>query len=288
LDDSISTWGVTQREWLVTQLRDYRDRGLVLIVNGTTVRNRRISWETSWINARDSLGLYFAAERNYVLRKARGFGFGSGAPRLAFLTGDDHYNVVWQQDAYEPTRVDVGTGQTSGIGIPHREFKVISGPSPTVAPGYSGDPDHMLFFWEGVNHDCFARWDITSTESGKFVTARITYVHVSGTQDPPGAMSTPTDDYGNTADWYYENGHMQSYDADSTMQAQKYPPDNMPGPVRFKRGFLDDVHGTYHPINRISRDYLNRRRRISDHDELDNAEIRARMDFRREKPEKVP
>jgi hypothetical protein len=226
-----SAFGKQQREWLISKLSSLTDRGLVILVCGSTFRDQIAAHDGGTrYSTRDSVGIWFKGERNYVLQKGC---IDSGAcanGNLVVWSGDDHRNSVFAGVAGEALPATQHEHPGEPLPLKFYELKVISGPSSVI--GLSGIVFGWgeMFEWTGINHDCVLRWDISSTSGGIEVEARATYFHVSGSQKLPGAGGIPTANrgaaIGRAGDFCYSNGALHgcgTSDAAGREQEAKRP-----------------------------------------------------------------
>lgn len=239
LQDNISFVGLAHRAWLISTLRQYADRGLAFLSTGTTLIDGASTIHGA--AARDSIGLSFRAERNYLLQQ------GWPATRsgyLLVLSGDDHANRVYRRGLGAPAITDgITTVPVPRDGYPVGfdvwELKVDSSDNlavfgTTTTFGY-GD-----MFEGGAEVPVFLRFDITPSLGGKYVEADIAYVDATTGLT---VASTLGPSAGKVGHFFYRSGTIQYTDG----SVQKYPVENSPAaaPV-FGLAYLDDIAGTLH------------------------------------------
>jgi hypothetical protein len=282
ISDSYTCFGPAQRAWLRETITGYREKGAIFLISGGTWRDNVgvVSTPSPGVTgspARDSIGIFWKNERNYVVG-----GLWTWRRNLIVFSGDDHRNSLWQQDLFQPRARSVA-GVGTGIGLSHIEVKCVSGADDPVGNSTSIFGSGNRFDWSGVDHDCVVVVDVNSTHAGAHVNFRLRYLHVSGTQSPPGALGVPTDDNGNLADFYFEDGYFNTYDAESTEVSQLFPPENGNTGVTFERWYTDDVSGVLHRRSMIGRDVYERVRYFKDVEDHDRDELLERHNPRIER-----
>ncbi len=294
-------WGITQRDWLKSEVATYAGRGLVFFVSSTTFRDPRHPARSPFMTggARDSLGVYHKAERNYVFKDAAGLGYGSKTG-LIVLSGDDHYDVVWKDVLHTN---DLSPGNTSQPVSPQYPGKELSlqyievktrgdrrastnaGGSPTLFNIGELFSYYTKALSAGEGNGCVVVWDLTSSNTGEQVSGRATFrVTNPGTNvDNYSVGDTLLDDDERPGDFYFENAYFEAYRADGAQQ-QLYPPDHAAaadGPLR-ERWDVDEVTGLLHPRSTITRDLEERLRYLPDIDDP------GRDDYPLETPTEAP
>jgi hypothetical protein len=216
LDPTISAFGAAHRQFYIDTLRSYRNKDLVLFVSSTTLRSTNVTGIDS-PDIRDSVGMYFQSEKNYIFKQGCAASPYEQYSKLVVLSGDDHRNSAWKQTlTREETSIEGNyfhapwRDVNGGGPVPHWEFKVISGPSTIVGNSTGLFGVGNLFEWSGPNHNCFLRIDLQSFHNGSSVAGRFTYIHV-GLQEPPGTGGIPTASRGRRGDFWYEKGHFLPY-----------------------------------------------------------------------------
>lgn len=290
LSPAISAVGVAHRQWIIDALRAWHDRGLVLMTTGTTfIDSRGVSLTAA---ARDSWGLGFRAERNYLIRS----GWTTATPwdcqRLVVLSGDDHHNALFNRQLGIPSVTNGNSLLAATLALPRNgsstgiklwEFKACSSGTPrvfgTLAAVGTGD------LYESSSDPQILRWDIVSTHGGRQVTARASFIRAF-TGDIGTSLSGPS--MGLAGDFYYENGYLARYDTASVEQSQLAPVSTLPGGVTFERGYVDAISGVPDRRRYITRDHLHRLVRTDEIDELDRDELAMLHDARIEGPPRVP
>jgi hypothetical protein len=180
----------------------------------------------------------------------------------------------------DPRHITGHMGPLPG-GLRFREFKVRSflGEALTLGAVAHEEGDPGVVWRPGGIQRAVLRWDITSTNAGENVKARVTYFDATFGTIVLSVASVP-------ADFYFENGHWEAYDANAatnftTMQAQINPGNGMGG-VSFNRWYEDTINGTLHSESMVTRDTSGRLRYINDLGDLDRDDILESWDPRAE------
>lgn len=288
--------GSVQREWAKQQLALHGQKGMILIVGGTTWKNaiheQRLPYSGGGI--RDSIGIYHILERNDLLETAGKYG-ASWRNNLIILSGDDHWSVVWR----DVTRLNKSPGDSiipfpvelpypaapTSTAVPFLEFKVQSGDedsrtagnSPILfGPGQYFSRDVLTQPPISDTHAAFIVFDVSSNNNGMDVTSRITYIRSRCTLGTHAPQTIEVDDTGRLGDFWFENGNFGPYTTNSAQQ-QTYPPENV-SPQIFQRAYVDDINGVLVRENKVKRDEDNR---LRDKDDIgDRDRDRLLMDWK--------
>ncbi len=279
LSDSVTAYGLEQRAWILSQLIAAREKGLVLFLSTTTMRdNVNVFFDPGeGAGGRDSVGIFYKAERNYIFKT----GLQPWTGNLVALTGDDHYNAVWRQDMAEPTNARAATGVARpgvGTGCPYIQFKVASaGLVPIIAVPFTfGRGNYFQRISPLLTGDVL-RIDLTTANGGQDARARFTHLLIpSGNIDADDATGVP-------ADFFYHNGYFNYYDPTATEQNQLYPPDNGQTSGTFQRWYTDDVSGAMISRVNVERDHYERLRYFKDIETQDRDELLQIYNPRHEK-----
>lgn len=259
-----TVWGAAQRTWLIDELRTYADRALVLFNSGDTFTSQRATFGGGGgASSRDSIGIFWKAERNHVFREgAIQTGYGA-RKNLIVLSGDDHWNVVRQGNLGEAVPFDATLHPGNALPLPFREFKIGTRLAIPIASAITifGGGD----FFDNRTDQSVLRMDITSNNAGRHVSARMTYLKT----DASGTTTSDSNSLTNVGDFYFENGYFAQYNATSQEQAQHYPDITGQRPPAFLRWYTDEIMGDFHREDEVVRDWDGKLRAIGDVDAMD-------------------
>jgi hypothetical protein len=263
-NDGNTLWGAAQLTWLRSLASRYNTKGLVVLTSGTTFKDQVVPYISPYTSggARDSVGIWFRAERNILLREMAGNGWG-WRRNLVLWTGDDHWNTVCLGSGGSE-KISPGTAlmpangnypPADATGMSFLEFKVSASVDADAYNAGNGPiifgTDQRVFYGRAVKtlatgendrHNTMVVWDITSRNGGSDVSARITYTVGACSQSAHSVGSIETDDLERVGDFYFENGNFQTYNAATGNQNQRYPPENTQEQI-WERAYLDDING---------------------------------------------
>lgn len=282
--DSFTFLGKDQRDWLIGAINGYSSRKMIFVHTGECWLGQQTAadsavWEppdSGPPGQRDSVGLYFKAERNYLLSQLNPMLAYTG--QIVWLHGDDHRNAVWKTYYDVPLNAKFGTFPTTAVPWHGYTFIARAGTSDSGVGGSStlfgfGD----ILDMEGSIDGAIAFFDITYPEM------RITYYQqndATPSQNMIVYVGTRGGNVGKEGDFFWKNGLLEFY-ADSDQGAQYFPPDNGKWGVRFERTFIEDIGGI--PSRGVTRDVKGRLVSWEEElvDDLDRADELERGDWPR-------
>ncbi|MEE8489936.1 MAG: alkaline phosphatase D family protein [Acidimicrobiia bacterium] len=268
-DVNATMLGQVQRDWAIARLQEHNEKGAVFLITCTTFKDRlgRATFNDLdiGVGSRDGWGGYYIGERNHILTEGCvNYGY-AARNNLIVLSGDDHYNVVWDwTPCLDITTLGLAPGGPAAVSGPmpplpgnlkFREFKtrcIAEQLLANEAEKYGGTDGNFGVAWVQDTAAALGGliiFDITSLNQGKNVSVRALYID-RDTGDPLKNAA------GTDGDFYLQNGNWSAFDGSTTGSGtQTYPPENGQGPIQFRRSFLDDVYGTLDKEHLLMRDF---------------------------------
>lgn len=300
-------WGATQLAWLKSEMLAYKDRACVMMYSGNVFRDQAGAVDDlEQGGKRDSTGIYHKVERNDLVDYMIANGYDterliilSGDDHWHVIWDGFCGDRVTNPGSSSTTPNDAATEDynVADRGLPFIEVMTVSAAGNNSynaggSPDLFGPGEHFSYATRSSNGtssdsnasrpDCAMRFDIVSAQSGASVGVRMRY-HVINTgvegddQSTQKSLYDPNmpyplfdlliDDNDVKGDFYWKNGTLATY-VESDALRQTYPSENGPASgIRFRRTFIDDLHGTMHYEDKVERDFDERLRRSDDLDQ---------------------